>query len=221
VAEIESKDNTSKDKLGDAFKALLADTSEEEEQHSDSYFTSIEVLLTKSLVPYIIVPYVENLASNLNNQALIHRLTTRLPSEPKDILKNDLIDNFTTRNTSRYNSHHFYKVVINTGASKYSTAGYRQFQALQRTNSITLNKTTKGQVTVQFSIGSTSSIRSTTVKTPIKQVEFHIIHTKTPFLLSLADMDKLGVYFNNLTNSLVTSTRSILVIRRFGHSFLL
>jgi len=31
---------------------------------------------------------------------------------------------FTTRSTFKYNLHHFYKVVINTGASKYSIAGY-------------------------------------------------------------------------------------------------
>jgi hypothetical protein len=67
VAEIEGKDNTSKDKLSDAFKALLVDTSEEEEQYSDSYFTLIKVLLTKLSVPYIIILYVENLVSNLNN----------------------------------------------------------------------------------------------------------------------------------------------------------
>jgi hypothetical protein len=48
------------------------------------------------------------------------------------------------------------------------------------------------------------------------------MHAKTPFLLSLADIDKLGVYFNNLTNSLVTSTgNNVLVVRRFGHLFLL
>jgi hypothetical protein len=38
------------------------------------------------------------------------------------------------------------------------------------------------------------------------------MHAKTLFLLSLADIDKLRVYFNNLTNSLVTSTGSVLVI---------
>jgi hypothetical protein len=57
----------------------------------------------------------------------MHQLTNRLPSKPKDILTNDLIDNFTTKNTFKYNSYHFYKVIINTGALKYSTAGYRQF----------------------------------------------------------------------------------------------
>jgi hypothetical protein len=29
---------------------------------------------------------------------------------------------------------------------------------------------------------------------------------KTLFLLSLANIDKLGIYFNNLTNYLITST---------------
>jgi hypothetical protein len=44
---------------------------------------------------------------------------------------------------------------------------------------------------------------------------------KTLFLLSLADMDELGVYFNNLTNFLITPTGKVLVIRRFSYSFLL
>jgi hypothetical protein len=67
VAEIEGEDNTSEDELGDAFKVLLADIGEEEEQYSDSYFTLVKVLLTKLLVPYIIVLYVENLVGNLND----------------------------------------------------------------------------------------------------------------------------------------------------------
>jgi len=74
MAEIEGKDNTSKDNLGDAFKALLANTSkkEEEEQYSVSYFTSIKVLSTKLLVPYIVILYAKTLVNNLNNQALMH-----------------------------------------------------------------------------------------------------------------------------------------------------
>jgi hypothetical protein len=75
-----------------------------------------------------------------------------------------------------------------------------------------LDETTKGQVTVQFGIGLTSLIGSAIVKTPIGQVEFHIMVIKTPFLLSLANIDKLGVYFNNLKNELVTSTGTVLVI---------
>ena len=46
------------------------------------------------------------------------------PEEPEETTT------FTTRSMSRYDSHHFYGVVIDTGALKYSTAGYGQFQAL-------------------------------------------------------------------------------------------
>jgi hypothetical protein len=59
-------------------------------------------------------------------------------------------------------------------------------------------------VTVQFGIGTTSSLGSILLPTPIGDIEFHIVDTSTPFLLSLADMDKLEVYFNNLTDQLVT-----------------
>jgi len=34
-------------------------------------------------------------------------------------------------------------------------------------------------------------------------------------------MDKLGVYFNNLSNVIVTPKGDVLVVRRFGHLFLL
>jgi hypothetical protein len=45
---------------------------------------------------------------------------------------------------------------------------------------------------------------------------------KTLFLLSLADMDKLRVYFNNLTNYVVTPTgHHVPIVRRFGYCFLL
>jgi hypothetical protein len=76
MAEIEGN-NTSKDKLSDAFKALLADISKEEEQYLkqysnsyfiSSYFTLIKSLLTKLLVaPSIIVLYAKTLINNLNN----------------------------------------------------------------------------------------------------------------------------------------------------------
>jgi hypothetical protein len=59
------------------------------------------------------------------------------------------------------------------------------------------------------------------INTPISQVEFHVVKAKTPFLLCLADMDRLGVYLDNLRNVLITKDLSVLVVRRFGHSFLL
>ena len=123
---------------------------------------------------------------------------------------------------SRYTSDCFYGIIIDTGASKYSTAGYPQFEALQHdTPSLQLDTSTKGTVTVQFGIGTTSCLGTVTVKTPIGLIQFYVMPANTPFLLSLNDMDRLGIYFNNLQNLLVTPRGNIPVIRRFGHCFLL
>jgi hypothetical protein len=67
----------------------------------------------------------------------------------------------------------FLSIVVDTGASKKSTAGYGQFQALQQSNpaiELELDTSTKGQVTVQFRIGSTSSIGTANVHTLIGEV---------------------------------------------------
>jgi hypothetical protein len=62
-------------------------------------------------------------------------------------------------------------------------------------------------------------------------MKFHVIKADTSFLLSLADMNRLKVYFNNVTNSLIQmikisdeilrKKKSFSIIRRFGHEFLL
>jgi len=35
----------------------------------------------------------------------------------------------------------------------------------------------------------------------------------TPFLLYLADMDRLQIYYNNLRNVVITYTKKVLVVR--------
>ncbi|KAM4058734.1 cwf18 domain containing protein [Hirsutella rhossiliensis] len=58
-----------------------------------------------------------------------------------------------------------------------------------------------------------------TLNTPVGEVDFHIVNVPTPFLLCLADMDRLGVYLNNVTNELVGNGVSVPVIRRWGHAW--
>jgi len=48
-----------------------------------------------------------------------------------------------------------------------------------------------GAVNVQFGISLTTLIRSVVVKTLISLVNFHIVKADIPFLLCLADMDRL------------------------------
>ena len=138
----------------------------------------------------------------LANRTCLHRLTSETTIESPD----SKVDCLTAGDTSsRYNSDHFYGIVIDTGAAQHSTAGYAQFQALQHVdNSVRLDTTTKDQVTVKFGIGITSYIGSTRVNTPIDQIEFYVMMANTPFLLSLIDIDKLGIYYNNLTDTLIT-----------------
>ena len=135
---------------------------------------------------------------------------------------NGTIESFASNTLLRYNSSKFYGIIVDTRATQRSTAGIHQFTAFQRLSpDVVLDKLTKSKVVVRFGIGLTSSIGSVTIDTPIGQVEFHILPVTTSFLLSLRDIDRLQVYFNNLTNSLVTLQSSMPVVRRFGHSFLL
>jgi hypothetical protein len=112
--------------------------------------------------------------------------------------------------------------MIDTGASQRSTVGYDQYLAYTTTIAdAPMDKTTEGDINIKFGIGSTSSIGSVHVCSPVGTVEFHIIDADTPFLLSLADMDRLQIQFLNLKNVLQTAQGDIPVVRRFGHAFLL
>jgi hypothetical protein len=94
----------------------------------------------------------------------------------------------------------FQGIVIDTGASTKFTTGYGQFQALQQLNpaiELKLDTFTKGQITVQFGVGSATLIRTANVCTSVKEVEFYVVKASIPFLLCLADIDRLQVYYNN------------------------
>jgi len=83
--------------------------------------------------------------------------------------------------------------MIDIGASKKSTVGYGQYLAYRTTvnNNTDINTMQTGAVNVQFGIGLTALIKLVTVKTLISLVNFYIIKANTPFLLCLADMDRL------------------------------
>jgi hypothetical protein len=133
----------------------------------------------------------------LANRAAEHSLTLSDSTIPQEL--QDLQVAYNNNSESQYNSKQFYTIMVDTGAAKRSTAGYSQFQALQYIMPVVnIDYSTKGIVSVQFSIGSISSIGSAMICTIIGQVEFHIVKADTSFLLNLADIDKLQVYFNNL-----------------------
>ena len=83
-------------------------------------------------------------------------------------------------------------------------------------------------VNVQFGISSTILIRLVIVRTLIGLVNFYIVKADTPFLLCLIDIDRLQVYYNNITDTLTSPATALgskhitlLIIRRFRHPFLI
>ena len=133
---------------------------------------------------------------------------------------------FNSSTDSRYNDSEFKGLLIDSGASTRSTGGIGQLKALQQLDtSVQLDKNTAGSANFTFGIGSAASIGSVDLDTPLGHITFHIVPVNTPFLLCLADMDKYGAFFNNITNQVIQSqtqpARHHPVIRRYGHAFLL
>jgi hypothetical protein len=52
-------------------------------------------------------------------------------------------------------------------------------------------------------------------------MKFHVVKTDISFLLSLADMNRLKVYFNNVENLLIKKIKILSIMKRFDHDFLL
>ncbi|EED12762.1 hypothetical protein TSTA_052830, partial [Talaromyces stipitatus ATCC 10500] len=127
-------------------------------------------------------------------------------------------------NEGRYSSESFKGIVINTGAAQLSTAGYGQYLAYKRiVRNIDINTTMAGTATVQFGPGDPyQSIGSIDVPIPISTIWFYILTTTTLFLISLYELDRLKLYFDNTCNLLVNKKmgKTTPVICQFGHPFL-
>lgn len=78
--------------------------------------------------------------------------------------------------------------------------------------SIQVNTIKAGAVNIEFGIGSTSSIQSLLLDTSIRIIEFHVVEVDISSLICFEDIDKLNVYFNNLENILIISSKSVPVI---------
>ncbi|KAI6248308.1 hypothetical protein HI914_03348 [Erysiphe necator] len=96
-------------------------------------------------------------------------------------------------------------------ASFHSVAGYDQFLALSKSQDLIINTSTVGLVIATFGKGSASSIGSIDITIPFGIFAFHMLHADIPFLLSLRDMDRSGIIFDNLKNILIQPSTNIKV----------
>ncbi|KAF1968557.1 hypothetical protein BU23DRAFT_583217 [Bimuria novae-zelandiae CBS 107.79] len=107
-------------------------------------------------------------------------------------------------------------ILPNTGVANVSTIGREQYLALTREDLIvTIDISTAGKASIKFGKGSvTASISTAQVSIEIRKINFEVLKAPTLFLLCLADIDRLNVYFNNTTDELVQGEHRTLVIRK-------
>jgi hypothetical protein len=109
------------------------------------------------------------------------------------------------------------------GAAGVSTAGEPQVKALQkRFPKVTVDTLTAGQHKISF--GDNPEILSLgiiNVETLFGNVYFAVMLINTPFLFYLADMDRYGVYFNNIDNVLVYNGKKHPIVRKWEYLWLL
>ena len=74
-----------------------------------------------------------------------------------------------------YLAHSFMGILINTGAVSKSTTGVSQLEALQKVQPVELDKSCASKLTIKFGIRQTPSLGIATVKTPLGDVEFHVV----------------------------------------------
>ena len=112
--------------------------------------------------------------------------------------------------------------MINTGALCRLTVRYSQYLVYKGiTKDTNIDIAQASTINVQFGISLTPLISLIIVDTLIRNIDFHVVRANTPFLLYLVDMDNLRTYYNNVTDTLITLSVTLLITRRFGHLFLL
>jgi hypothetical protein len=106
--------------------------------------------------------------------------------------------------------------MTDTSATGVSTVGKPQVKALQkRFPNVTVDITTAGQHRICFGNNPEITFLGTIgVKTPFEIVNFAIVPTNIPFLFCLADMNRYGVYINNVDNTSVHGGKKYPVVRK-------
>ena len=85
-----------------------------------------------------------------------------------------------------------------------------------------MDTTRAGEVKVTFRIGESVSLGTANVRTPLGAVDFHVVLVDVPFLLCLADLDRLRATYNNLKDIIFQEGGvRVPVVRMRGHSWML
>ncbi|KAI0999859.1 hypothetical protein K3495_g8335 [Podosphaera aphanis] len=165
----------------------------------------------------------KKVANALNEYSALHAVTGSTPQLPPSDL-----GPITTPPTSflldRYSASIFQGIIPDSGAAEISTAGEAQFEALRRINPTITLVSPQDKSTVRF--GDTAAqtpLGTTDIDTPFGPVRFHVLSTKTPFLLSARDMARLQIDLSLHTSSLfrVSDGLKVPLVWKWGHPWFL
>ncbi len=112
---------------------------------------------------------------------------------------------------SRYDDREFKDILIDHDVANFSSEDIEQFTILQRISKTTLILKKKRITSFRFDIDEILFIDIVDLKILVDVITFHIVLVQISFLLCLADMNRLRLYFNNLINMLIEE-RSIIKV---------
>ena len=108
---------------------------------------------------------------------------------------------------NRWNTDIFYSLLLDTEVYSHSTVGLLQAEAYIAEYRDTIDTSRAREAYILFGIGSTISISTIDIEAPFRYIIFYIIKIfpPTPFLMTLDDIDKHRIHFNNITNNIIHS----------------
>jgi hypothetical protein len=120
-----NKDENELNKATSAFTTLLVNINNINKT-SETHFISIVSLLVQT-TPIILVEIANTLVNDFNSISLVYQLISR--DFTLTLVKSCIKDAYTfiIKGTFKYDSYHFYKVVIDINALKYSIIRLKQF----------------------------------------------------------------------------------------------
>jgi hypothetical protein len=182
-------------------------------ESNELFLTSLDEFQNIEFVnsSFVISSLANSLTNSLANKAFEHRLILKNITNAS---VNESFDfNYISIIESRYDDREFKSILMNCDAARRSTAEIEQLTALQRLNdSIQLDKSIV-ESKIQFDIDSISIMSTTELNISLGLMIFHIVEINTSFLLCLVDLNRLEVYFNNLTNELVQKRPTIIILQ--------
>ncbi len=201
----ETEDNQRNDFIAQFFEELIIDIDisinnisitdfviEEIDSESKIYFIAVDLIDDSKTIAAIIIM--------LADKTFKHRL---ISMNSITFSTNSISYNYNVFIVSRYDDREFRDILIDHDAADYSFEDIEQFTILQRISKTSLILNKKRITSFRFDIDEIFSIDTVNLKIFVDVITFHIVLVHTFFLLCLVDMNRLRLYFNNLTNMLI------------------